>query len=191
MERNEDQLPEDVRGIAARLTAARVTPSALELDELRGRVHHRLRRGEPTPRRGLGAVLRVHGVAVLLATGLILTSGVGVVLASGSFGGGDKQTYGDTDFHGHDKHASSCQYDNEWSGDYSWQTQHSTMHVYVDWDCDDYTIHVHCGDEYQYKFGNKGWNDVKETSYTTTAPSGTSGLTLKTGGQSHSISFGG
>ena len=82
---------------------------------------------------------------------------------------------GDTGFHDNHEHASWCEYGDKWSDHYSWKTHDSTMNVDVEWDCDEYTIHVDCHDEYNYKLGNGKWNNVKETSYTTSAPSGTSG----------------
>src|SRR5208283_5484895 len=86
MSQFDDQLPEDLRDIAARLSAARVTPTPLELDELRRRVHGRAARA---PRqRGLAGALRAKAVAGLLTVGLMLTAGAGVVLATGSFNGG-------------------------------------------------------------------------------------------------------
>ena len=61
MSQYDDHLPEDLRDIAARLSAARVTPNPLELDELRQRVHGRAARaGRPTQRRGLARVVRMN-----------------------------------------------------------------------------------------------------------------------------------
>jgi hypothetical protein len=53
-----DHLPEDLRDIAARLSAARVRPNPIELDELRQRVERRAARAAASPRRRRGAGAR-------------------------------------------------------------------------------------------------------------------------------------
>src|ERR1019366_4382815 len=105
-----DELPEDLRDIAARLLAARVNPSPLELDELRRRVHGRAGRAGRSPqRRGFARVLRTKFVAAMLTVGLVLSSGVGVVLACSTIatggGGGSDWTWPVTL-----QNASYCQY---------------------------------------------------------------------------------
>jgi uncharacterized protein YceK len=190
MSQHDDHLPEDLRDIAARLSAARSTPSALELDELRRRVHGRVGRAGRTPqRRSFARVLRMNFVAVMLTMGLVLTSGVGVVLAGQSFGGGgDSNTYGNTSFKGYEN-ASWCQYHGPWSSSWSGKTKHSSWTVSVVWDCKHLTVHFSCGESFGYKFGNGSTYDIKETSYTTTAPNGASGLTFNTDGSTVTLPF--
>ena len=108
-----EQLPEDVRDIAERLTEARVALSPLELDELRGRIHRRVTRS--SKRRGMGT-LRRSSLAAILAAALMLTSGAGAVIAAGYFGGnsdgnfgGDSHVFQSTSFR-HFRDSSFCQY---------------------------------------------------------------------------------
>jgi hypothetical protein len=102
MGHSDEHLPEDVRDIAARLSEARATLSPLELDDLRSRVTR------PAASRRAGRLRRSTLVA-MLAGALMLTSGAGVVIAAGYFGGGDRYVFQTTSF-SHDHDASFCQY---------------------------------------------------------------------------------
>src|SRR5579872_1683399 len=104
MSQFDDQFPDDVREIAERLGDARATFSPLELDRLR----ERLARRAPRSPRGFVSSLRMRSVAGLLALGLMLSSGAGVVIASSALGGGS-HTFDSTRLRpAHD--ASECEY---------------------------------------------------------------------------------
>jgi len=189
MSEHDSQLPEDLRDIAERLSAARVTPSRFELDELYQRVYARFERGESPWRRGrFAAVLRMNLVASVLTLGLVLTSGVGVVLASEWFGGGSN-TYQDVNFKGYDDADCKVENSGSWSSSYSWKTNDSTLKAYVVWNCKYLTIHVTCGDPITYKWGNGSWYDTKQESYTTIGSSGTSAFSVTAGGTTHTLPF--
>lgn len=190
MSENDGQLPEDLRDIAERLSAARVTPSRFELDDLYQRVHGRVdrRRGPLRGRRRSTAALRMNLVAAALTLGLVLTSGVGVVLASEWFGGGSN-TYGDINFKGYDDADCHVERYGDWSSSYSWKTRDSTLNVTVVWDCQYLTVHITCGDPISYKWGSGPWNDTKKESYTTTGSSGTPDFRVTAGGSTHTLPF--
>ena len=189
MSRHDGQLPEDLRDIAERLLAARATPSPLELDELRRRVLGRVEPGRSSPQRGRFArVLRVNVVAAVLTVGLVLTSGVGVVLASEWFGGGSN-TYQTVSFKGGEDAACIADHSGSWSSNYSWKTHDSTLHVTAVWDCKDLTVHVTCGTPISYEWANGKWYDTKSESYTTTASGGTSAISVRADGSTQTLSF--
>jgi uncharacterized repeat protein (TIGR02543 family) len=182
----DEHLPEDLRDIAERLSAARVTLSPLELDDLRRRVHGRAGRPRRAPRGSFARALRGHLVAVVLTLGLVLTSGVGVVLASDSFGGHGPQPYGnvwqDTNFH-FPKFASFCQYIGKKTWTYSWHTPHGILTLILLWDCRFLTYHIYCSQPFGFRWGDTGpWYDTKLTSYTGTAPNSDPGLAVNIGG---------
>jgi hypothetical protein len=190
MSRHEGELPEDLRDIAARLSAARVTPSRLELDDLCRRVYARVERAEGSPRRGrLVGRLRMNFAAVMLTLGLVLTSGAGVVLASGSLGGGDSNTFHTLSFKGDDYSTCYVEHEGSWSSTYSWKTKHSTLYMTVVWDCRNVTIHVTCGDPTTYKWESGPSYDSKHTSYVTTAAGGTKTFSVTADGSTHTVPF--
>src|ERR1700689_2766289 len=179
MSQYDDHLPEDLRDIAERLPAARVTLSPLEADELRRRVHARAGRARRAPRRGLAHVLRAHLVAVVLTLGLVLTSGVGVVFACDSLGGSGPQPPGnvwqDTNWH-YPKLAWFCQYIGKKTWSYSWKTPHGVITLIFVWDCRFLWYHIYCSQPFGFKWGNGPSYDTKLTSYTGTAPNTDSGM---------------
>ena len=186
-----DELPEDLRDIAARLLAARVNPSPLELDELRRRVHGRAGRAGRSPqRRGFARVLRTKFVAAMLTVGLVLSSGVGVVLACSTIatggGGGSDWTWPVTL-----QNASYCQYHPSQTYSYSWHTKHSILTVVLVWDCKHLTVDIHCGEPFGFKWGGGGWYDTDLTSYSSTAPDLTSPLSISADGSTYLISSNG
>jgi uncharacterized repeat protein (TIGR02543 family) len=193
----DDRFPEDLRDIAARLSAARETPSPLELDELHQRVHARARGGRrSTQRRGLAGTLRTNFVAVALTLGLMSTSGVGVVLASGSFGGSGPDRIGRVWFDTHFDHrpppfASFCQYFGKKTSTYTWHTKHSILTVILFFDCRFLHFHIICGVPFGYKFGGGPWYDTKLTSYDGTAPINSAGLTITADGSTYSFNANG
>ena len=178
MSQFDDQLPEDLRDIAARLSAARVTPTPLELDELRRRVHGRAARA---PRqRGLAGALRVKAVAGLLTVGLMLTAGVGVGLASGVTGGSITTSYNES--------ASNCQYHKPWSKSYSeWPVKNNSkivLYVNLVWNGTTLTgsISYNGTGGFSYQFAGSSLHTVTGGSASFTAPTGTPSLTVKAGG---------
>jgi uncharacterized repeat protein (TIGR02543 family) len=181
-----DELPEDIRDIAARLSAARANPTPLELDELRRRVHGRAARAPQG--RGLRQVLRNRFVAVMLTMGLVFSSGVGVVLAcsSVSSGGGSDWTWPISL-----QNASWCQYHGSQTYTYSWHTKHTILTVDLFWDCKHLTVGIHCGEPFNFQWGGGGWNDVDLDSYSSTAPNLSSPLTISTDGSTYLISSNG
>jgi uncharacterized repeat protein (TIGR02543 family) len=192
MSQYDDQLPEDLRDIAARLSAARVTPTPLELDELRRRVHGRVGRAGRSPqRRGFAGALRTKLVAVCLTLGLTMTTGVGVVLACDSFGGGGQNQFGNvwqtTSFR-HDHDASYCQYHGPETWSYSWRTRHSILTVFYVWDCKHLTVFFQCGEPFGFRWDNGGWNDTDLTSYNSVAPNEDSALTVTVDGVTYTLS---
>ena len=189
MSEHDSQLPEDLRDIAERLSAARVTPSRFELDELYQRVYVRFERGgSPWRGRRFAGVLRMNLVAAVLTVGLVLTSGVGVVLASEWFGGGSN-TYQDVNFKGYDDADCKVENSGSWSSSYSWKTHDSTLYVNVVWNCKYLTIHVTCGDPISYQWGGGSWTDTKSESYTTIGSSGIPDFSVTSGGTTHTLPF--
>ncbi len=180
MSHHDDHLPEDLRDIAARLSAARVTPNPLELDELRRRVQGRVAGGGSTrQRRGLVRVLRMNFVAVLLTSGLVMTTGVGVVLASGANGGSISNSYNES--------ASSCQYKKPWSKTYTeWPTKTTKLTVNLVWNGTKLTgsINYSGSGGFTYQFAGSSAHTVTGTnaSVSFTAPSGTPSLTVTAAG---------
>jgi len=187
MSQFDEQLPEDLRDIAARLSAARVTPSALELDELRRRVHARSARAPRRERRGLAGALRVRAVAGLLTVGLMLTTGAGVVLATGSFngGGGGGNNVGNvwqtTSFH-HEKGAGYCQYDNPKTYTYYVHAGHKVFLVLLTWECGHLRVHIECGQPFGFQWGNGQWYDYGGGQGDWTDPNPDWPFTITTGG---------
>ena len=183
MSQYDEQLPEDLRDVAARLSAARPTPTPLELDGLRQRIQARharaARAGTAHKPRGLARVLRMRAVAVMLTLGLTLSSGVGVVLACESLspGGGGTWTWPSPP-----QNASWCQYHGKWSYTDSWKTKHSTLTVLWVWDCKHLTVTIWCGEPFRFNWGSGSWTDGEPASYTATAPGETSGLVVSADG---------
>lgn len=186
MSQYDDRLPEDLRDIAARLSAARHTPSPLELDELRQRVHGRIARARRAPkRRGLASVLRMNFVAVLLTTGLVLTSGVGVVLAC--TGGPPPPPPGGS---------SSCQYNKWWTKSGSWTpSKGGSLSVTETWQNSKLTVSITYTppkggkDGFTYQFSNGGLVTVTGLSTTVTTTSEPKSLTVVAGGTTYVFTF--
>jgi hypothetical protein len=183
MSQDDGRLPEDLHDIAARLSAARVMPSALELDELR----RRARRAQVRPsiaRSGLTSALRSKFVAVALTLGLVGTSGVGVGLAFGDLGGGSN-TFQTTSLH--DKYVNDICVSK--SGTYSWKLKRGTLTVLWLWDCHHMTVHFACNEPFRWKFGSGPWDEATLTSFSVTAPTGTPELTLSADGSTYALPF--
>ncbi len=185
MSQFDDQLPEDLRDIAARLSAARVTPTPLELDELRRRVHGRAARA---PRqRGLAGALRVKAVAGLLTVGLMLTAGAGVVLATGSFNGGSGgsnsvgNVWQTTSFH-NEKDASWCQYDTPKTYTYYVHAGHKVFTVLLTWVCGHLHVHIECGQAFGFHWGDGRWYDYGAGKGDWSDPNPDGSFTITTGG---------
>jgi len=190
----DEHLPEDVRDIAERLTEARVTLSPLELDELRGRVQRRVARS-PKPRH-LGG-LRRGWLAGLLAATLMLSSGVGVVLAGSSLGGGS-QTFAGFSFR-HDRDSSYCQYHGPVTITREFPTFFGIFVITITYDCRHIiSIHItfipfphgHGHDhDFFWRFGDGPEQGGNGSSVSTTAPTGTTGITIIQGNQSYTLPF--
>ncbi len=185
----DDQLPEDVRDIAERLLAVRATPSPLELDDLRRRVHGRLARPGRSPRRGgFARALRMNVIAAFLTLGLVLTSGVGVVLACTSLGGSgpSNPTWPITV-----PSASWCQYHGPWTGSWSWKGDKGTVEVDITWDCKHLTGTIKCdGKPIKWQWQGGPNNDVDSTSVTSVGPSGSTWLHVGADGTAGTANIG-
>ena len=181
MSHHDDQLPEDIRDIAARLSAARVTPSPLELDELRQRARGRIARGARAPQqRGFARVLRMNFVAALLTAGLVMTTGVGVVLASGATNGALSTSQTES--------ASSCQYHKPWSKTYSeWPKKGGTLTITLVWDGTKLTgsIKYTGSGGFTYQFAGSSSHSVSGSSTSFTAPTGTPSLSVTAGSSTY------
>ena len=181
MSQYDDQLPEDVRDIAARLSAARATPTPLELDALRRRVHGRAARSAgAVPRRGYARAMRRNIVAALLTGGLVMTTGVGVVLASGANTGSISTSQNES--------ASNCQYHKPWSKTYSeWPKKGGTLTVDLVWDGTKLTgsIKYTGSGGFTYQFAGSGSHSVSGSSTSFTAPGGTPSLSVTAGGSTY------
>jgi hypothetical protein len=87
--RNDDRLPDDLRDVADTLRESRTEPTPLRLDELKMRA----RRQAEHRTGGVAARWRKKLVATILALGLMLTSGTGVVVAAQSLGSATEPTF--------------------------------------------------------------------------------------------------
>jgi uncharacterized repeat protein (TIGR02543 family) len=174
-----ERFPEDVRDIASRLSEARVVPTEFELDELKQRIFRRAARAARVPKAASFArAMRMKLVAVPLTVALTLSAGVGVVFACENLGSGGG---GSWKWPSPPSSASWCQYKGPWSYSDSWKTKHSTLTVLWFWDCKHLTVTISCGSWFGFKWGGGAWGD-ELTSFTSTAPSVTSGLTIDTDG---------
>ena len=180
----DDQLPEDLRDIAERLTEARATFSPLELDALNGRLRRRFERS-PRSRR-FAAGLRMKSVAGLGALGLMLTSGAGVVIASSEIGGGH-DTFNGTRLH-NTRDSSECEYKGRHEKDEEFTDQHGKeIDVRIVFDCREFKFHIEDSGHFNWVENGKehsSWNSTDGT-----APTGTTGLTIKTGHSSITVPF--
>jgi hypothetical protein len=179
MDRHDDHLPEDLHEIADRLDAARTRPTAIELDEMRSRVQRRAQRSGSQRRGRFVMVLRMNFVAVLLTGGLVLTSGVGAVLASGAVGGNNQNTYSGTSFN-KPKNSSGCQYRGPFTYTYTFRSNHgSTLTITVVWDCKKLTTHFGCNRGIsRYQFNGLPAVAPRGTNINDTAPSGSTGVSV-------------
>jgi hypothetical protein len=183
MSQHGDYLPEDLREIAARLSAARVTPNPLDLDELRQRVHGRARRVAAAPRRRrLASALRMNFVASALTSTLVLTSGAGVVLAC-TGGGSPPPPPG---------WSSSCQYNRWWTKTGTWSPG---LTVTETWSNNKLKVTITNdppkpqSKSFTYAFGPNGPSGSATGSITVTAPAGTTTLHVTADGKSYSFTF--
>lgn len=184
MARFDDAFPEDVRDIAERLSESRATFTALELDGLNGRLR---RRFERTPRRrSLVARMRAKWVASLLALGLLLTSGAGIVIASSAIGGG-RDTFRTIRFDDADD-ASGCQLDGSHEEFRSIRTGHRRLLVIITFDCHRIIIHIDFDGEFGFSFGD-GLSHSGDGSWTGNAPGGSPGLTISEGHSHYHFPF--
>jgi hypothetical protein len=119
-------------------------------------------------------------VAALLTAGLVMTTGVGVVLASGATGGSITTSYSES--------ASNCQYHKPWSKTYTeWPVKNNTkivLTVNLVWNGTTLTgsISYNGTGGFTYQFAGSSLHTVTGASVSFTAPSGTPSLTVKAGG---------
>lgn len=192
----DEHIPEDLRDIAERLTEARAGFTPLELDELRTRVHRRVSR--PARRRGMGAFRRTS-LAAILAAALMLSSGAGAVIAAGYFGGGS-QVFQTTSFR-HDRDASYCQYHGPVTITRVIPTFFGLLIVTITFDCGRViSVHINFipfpfphghghGLGFGWQFGNGPLQTTSGTSVSTTAPTGTTGMTITSNGSNYTLPF--
>jgi hypothetical protein len=107
MNRDHDNLPEDLTDVAERLCAARTEPTPLELDGMWQTVRRRTAGGAGRTR-GVRA-LRGHLVAMLLTVGLVFTTGASAVIASTALSSGGSTSYSTSNW-STPKDAGYCQY---------------------------------------------------------------------------------
>jgi hypothetical protein len=178
MDRHDDHLPEDLRDVAGRLRESRAQLTPLELDQLRSRVHRRVDRGAAPRRSRFVAILRMNLVAAALTVGLVLTSGVGAVIASQSLGGGTN-TFSATNFN-HPTNSAGCQYHGPYTWTFTFQSKHhSTLTITLTWDCRKLTYDFECAKgitSYQFDSTPAVW--PRSTSASGTAPTGLSSTTV-------------
>ena len=192
----DEHLPEDVRDIAERLTEARATLSPLESDELRGRVRRRV--GRSSKERRFGG-LRRSWLAGILAGTLMLSSGAGVVVAAGYFGGGDSHVFDGFSFR-HDRDSSFCQYHGPVTITRVIPTFFGLLIITITFDCGHViSVHIsfipfhfpphHHGDDdwFGWRFGDGPEQTTKGPSVSTTAPSGTTAMTITANGSSYTF----
>jgi hypothetical protein len=179
MDRHDDQPPEDLHEIADRLEEARTRPTAIELDEMRARVQRRAQRAGSQRRGRLVTILRMNFVAVLLTGGLVLTSGVGAVLASGAVGGNHEDTYKGTTFD-KPKDSSECEYEGPSTETYEFESRrHSTLTVTLVRDCDELTTHFDCHEGISsYRFTGLPAVTVRGSQVYSKAPAGATGVSV-------------
>jgi len=194
----DDELPEHVREIAARLVEARAVLSPVEFDELRGRIRRRLERA---PRRSAVSGLRHNWIAGVAAIGLMLTSGAGAVIAStslaGSRGHGDslgsnfERTFSDTSVH-HMRDASSCAF----SGPFADTIRDGSLAITLVWDCR--ALHVDIRVEgngsvrthgsFSVRFADGSVHSGKGF-WDGFAPTGSTGMIVSAGGVMYTVPF--
>lgn len=188
MSRFDEQFPEDLRDIAARLSAARAEPSPLELDGLRQQIQGRVARAQRAPKRsGLGR-LRRNVLAVFLTSGTLLTSGVGVVLACTVLGGGGPSN---PTWPISLPHADWCQYHGPWTGEWTWKGDTGDVYVTVSWDCKHLTGTITChGKPIKWQWQGGPNNDVDTDSVTSTGPVGATWLHIGADGTAGTANIG-
>jgi hypothetical protein len=179
MRRYDNQLPEDLRGIAERLTAARVTPSEFELDALRQRVHARAQH-MAAARRSRGAAVVSAGGA--LTVGLVLASGGGVAIAGGAtntiFGGG-----------GGVQSAALCENSNPWTKSYKYEPKAGDpLTVTLTWSGIKLEAALDYTGSYTYQFAG-GLVHTASGPVSVTAPNGATSLKIVANGQTETITI--
>jgi hypothetical protein len=138
MNRDHDNLPEDLTEVAERLRAARTEPTPLELDGMWQTVRRRTA-GGASPSRGV-RVLRGHLVAMLLTVGLVFTTGASAVIASTALSGGGSTTYSTSNW-SEPKDAGYCQYRPPYTKTYTLYSHYGkTVTVSITANCSTKTI---------------------------------------------------
>ena len=129
----------------------------------------------------------------------MLTSGAGAVIASTSIGGGS-QTYQALSFR-NDRDSSYCQYHGPTTVTRVIPTFFGLLIVTITYDCGHViAVHIdfipywfphgHGHDQgFGWRFGNGPQQDTGDNSVSTTAPTGTTGMTIDSGGTDYTLPF--
>jgi hypothetical protein len=92
--RDDDHLPDDLRDVAESIRESRTQATPLRMDELKVRARRQAERSSPGGFfGGAAARWRKKVVATILALGLMLSSGTGVVVAAQSLGSSTKPKF--------------------------------------------------------------------------------------------------
>ncbi|HWI21241.1 MAG TPA: hypothetical protein VNT22_01360 [Baekduia sp.] len=185
MSKNDDRIPEDLADIAGRLSAGKATIEPSRRNELRERVRMAAI-GSARSRRRLIAGPMNFAVAAL-AAGAILTSSAGVVMATSGLGGSShNNSWWGWPWHGH-KDASSCQYKGPFTRTYTYRYKQLVITVTVTWNCKHLKYSFSSNLPFSYQYGNGPTHGFKSGSHQSTAPSGTSGVTIIFGGKKYTL----
>jgi hypothetical protein len=177
MSQFDQHLPQDLHDIAARLSAA-----------LREHIHGRVLRAQRAPKRRGFARLRMNLVAGFLTSGLLLSSGAGVVLACTELGGGgpSNPTWPITL-----PSASWCQYHGPWTGAWQWHGDHGWVYVYVTWNCKQLTGTITCdGKPIRWQWDGGPNNQVDADSVSSNGPIGAKWLHIGADGTAGTANIG-
>jgi hypothetical protein len=178
MDRDEHNLPDDLREVEDLLRSSRPSMNPIEADELQQKVVSRLDNGKR--RTGRFARLRRHGVVVALTGGLMLTAGTSAVLATGTTGGTTTTNWN------HPPDSSGCQYHPSWSFSWSYTKNGSTITITVSYDCKTgkFTVTITCNKPITYYYCNGKKVTVPGSTKTQTfvLDSGTHTITVNAGG---------
>lgn len=151
---------DDLHDVEQRLIGARLELSPLEEDALRRRVSQRVQGARPASGRFAG--LRRRGLATLLVSGAVLTSGASVVMATGTTSSTPSVTY-TTD-------SAGCQYHKSFTLTLTFTSYGKTTTVKIAYDCktNKFTITITCTKVITYYYCNGKKITVPGSSKTTT-----------------------
>src|SRR3954453_22998059 len=154
---------DDFSEIKQRLRDERAELTPLEADALHPRVVRRVER-----RPGRLATLRRRGLATVLVSGAIVSSGGTAVLAATTLTGGTTSTFTPSTYH---PRSSGCQYHPSWTKTFSFNKDYSTyVTVTISYDCktNKFTITITCSKPITYYYCNGKKYTVPSSTKTTT-----------------------